>query len=617
MSQLTIVKPAPLPMALSARATSMPRVRHGRQLASLVTALLILVGLAASSVVATRAGAQSSARQHLADQQSVLSGAAQYIAPPSTPEATAQVMQIVAAIGGVTTTSPATELVPAMNRLAKIVNGGVAAIYDLKSRTLLARSSRWSPALGDSMLADALSNVAKDGSFHYSQVVATPAGPYTIVSSVVSGWGSAAPRVLATGGPLDDTNVRYAAKFVRSGTLMIIDKNGVVASATDRASLGKRLSWWDQQVKSGGNAERAERVNIDGVDTQLIIKQLPGTTQMLVMRDPAAHFFKASRDSGGRAQFAIILLAGIAGGLLTFGTYRQFRTSRLSESRLNTLLEDTGDVVLVVRDTRITAACGGWNRSQLEDIVGQPLSDAFGGSLALELEVSEEGGKARFDTEITLPDGSQHWVEVTVANRHQDPAVRGLVVSLHDITERRALQRRLHFDATHDSLTGLANRSQFTEFADQAIARHRRDGGSVAIMFLDLDRFKTINDEHGHEAGDAVLIAASARLCSSVRDQDAVARLGGDEFAILLDGATAHEAQTIADRIDASISEPVQLASGVSVGVGASVGIAHAVGGDNDVESLLRHADLMMYAAKEKRHRTLAVSLPATRQSRE
>jgi diguanylate cyclase (GGDEF)-like protein len=159
----------------------------------------------------------------------------------------------------------------------------------------------------------------------------------------------------------------------------------------------------------------------------------------------------------------------------------------------------------------------------------------------------------------------------------------------------------------------LVNRSQFTELTEHTRARHRREGGRAAVMYLDLDCFKPVNDRHGHEAGDTVLRALSARLRESVRDHDVVARLGGDEFAVLLDGASPEEVRAIEDRIVDAVKAPFELAHGHMVEVGVSLGIAYAVGGDADVESLLRVADLLMYAVKEARHRTVAVAIPGPR----
>ena len=586
------------------------RGRSGR-FVMLVSGLLILLGLAASSVAATRAAARTSAEQHLADQESVLSGAARTIAPPSTPQAVEQMGRSLASIVGVTATSSLADLATAMPQLAVFARGGVSGIYDPSTRGSLAESPGWTDDLQQGVRATC-PRALRTG-IVYSPVIQTPDGPYTIQCWAVRGWGSQTPRLLALAGRLDGVQVHPAAEFVHSGTLMIIDENGVVASATDNATLGKRLTWWAGQADGTGMVESAPRMTIDGVDTQLIIRRLPGTAYWLVLRDPVASFYGVSRDSGRDTELTIVLLATIAGVLLILSGYRQFRAARRSESRLSALLEDTGDVVLVVRDGVIVFACGGWLLGNSDEITGRRPGEVFGGALAHATAVGVgPGAKGRFDTGVHLNEHNQRWVEVTVANRYHDPAVRGLVISLHDVSERREMQQQLQFEATHDHLTGLVNRGQFSELAGQVLARHRREGGATAVIYIDLDRFKPVNDRHGHEAGDTVLTVVSDRLRGCVREHDAVARLGGDEFALLLDGATLEEVDAIATRIRTAVAEPIQLTSGELVRIGLSLGTSFAISGDSDPETLIREADLGMFG--EKASRRQALDVPTTRE---
>jgi diguanylate cyclase (GGDEF)-like protein len=174
-----------------------------------------------------------------------------------------------------------------------------------------------------------------------------------------------------------------------------------------------------------------------------------------------------------------------------------------------------------------------------------------------------------------------------------------LVVSIHDVSEREELRRRLAFQAAHDGLTGLANRSQFTHQATAALNAQRAQGGAMsAILYLDLNLFKPVNDQFGHAAGDQVLRECAARLRGCVRTADLVARLGGDEFAILLCGSTPEEAQRMASRVDRAVTAPIRLRDGGTIAVGVSIGIAYASDADEDLEALLRHADKQMYSAK-------------------
>ena len=173
----------------------------------------------------------------------------------------------------------------------------------------------------------------------------------------------------------------------------------------------------------------------------------------------------------------------------------------------------------------------------------------------------------------------------------------GRVWSFRDVTEHRRLERDLVYQASHDSLTGLANRVLLTDRARQAAVRVARDGGSLAILFIDIDNFKTVNDSLGHAVGDTFLVAVSERLLRCVRPGDTISRLGGDEFAVLIDGLDAPAAaEAISERIMLALRHPVrvgnqQLLASVSIGIAYSAGAASP-------DDVLRNADLAMYDAK-------------------
>lgn len=164
---------------------------------------------------------------------------------------------------------------------------------------------------------------------------------------------------------------------------------------------------------------------------------------------------------------------------------------------------------------------------------------------------------------------------------------------------RRRFQAQLAYQAAHDGLTGLYNRSVFHERLAQAQARARRRQSDVAVLYLDLDLFKPVNDQRGHEVGDAVLVAVGTRLCATVRAADTVSRMGGDEFAILLEDVhDPAEVEAVARRIVADLAAPVALAGGAE-SVGVSIGVAYSRGGAGDAEAVIRDADLAMYRAKD------------------
>jgi diguanylate cyclase (GGDEF)-like protein/PAS domain S-box-containing protein len=167
-----------------------------------------------------------------------------------------------------------------------------------------------------------------------------------------------------------------------------------------------------------------------------------------------------------------------------------------------------------------------------------------------------------------------------------------------EIVERRQAEARVHHMAYHDALTGLPNRALLSERLDRTMLAARRDGRKLAVMFIDLDRFKTINDSLGHLTGDHLLKEVANRLCRVVRAVDTVARLGGDEFVVLVPGVrTLDECALVGDKIIAALAEPVRF-EGRSLHISPSIGICLCPDDGEDVETLMRKADAAMYHAK-------------------
>jgi diguanylate cyclase (GGDEF)-like protein len=193
-------------------------------------------------------------------------------------------------------------------------------------------------------------------------------------------------------------------------------------------------------------------------------------------------------------------------------------------------------------------------------------------------------------------DGSWRHLEATGVSLLDDPQVEGIALCLRDVTERKALEKDLARRALCDPLTGLPNRALFVDRLEHALARATRRKEPVAVIFLDLDNFKAVNDCFGHDAGDRLLVATAWRLRSCLRQEDTVARLGGDEFTILLDAAK--DAARAAERIAGAFKMPFALGE-VTVLVTASVGVALSISGQDRGEDLLRRADTAMYRAKK------------------
>ena len=195
--------------------------------------------------------------------------------------------------------------------------------------------------------------------------------------------------------------------------------------------------------------------------------------------------------------------------------------------------------------------------------------------------------------------GELYQVDQTVTPvRGEAGEVEQVVTVQDDITEQVAAQERLRHLARHDLVTNLPNRQAFLERAREAIARAQRQGAYVAIMLMDLDRFKEVNDTLGHATGDALLRAVGERLGQMLRDSDMLARLGGDEFALVLEGLESPaQAALAADRFTSSLGQPFVIEAH-SLQVSASLGVACFPGDGHISEELLRRADLAMYAAK-------------------
>jgi diguanylate cyclase (GGDEF)-like protein len=167
-----------------------------------------------------------------------------------------------------------------------------------------------------------------------------------------------------------------------------------------------------------------------------------------------------------------------------------------------------------------------------------------------------------------------------------------------DISDRKRVEERVQYLALHDALTGLANRVLFFDRLNTAIATAHRKNGSFALLYLDLDDFKPVNDNYGHETGDLVLRCIAERLRGRVRESDTVARLGGDEFILLFNDTLDESAAiTVAEKVIAEVTAPLPV-EGCAHRVGCSIGIALYPRDGEDADSLMRHADTAMYGAK-------------------
>jgi diguanylate cyclase (GGDEF)-like protein/PAS domain S-box-containing protein len=273
---------------------------------------------------------------------------------------------------------------------------------------------------------------------------------------------------------------------------------------------------------------------------------------------------------------------------------------------LEALLEEASDALLLLDSAgvvRTVLASAGNLTTDPAEFEGQALADLVDPDDAPKVQrvlkhVTEtSGANGSAETRMRFRDSSVRPVELLVRNRLDRPAVGAVVVVVRDISERKAREDRLREDALHDPLTALPNRTLFTDRLAQALQRQRRSSGRVAILFVDIDDFKSVNDRLGHRAGDELMVAIASRLSGSLRASDTAARLGGDEFGILVEGASQADACEVADRILKAFAPPFSI-DGYSCEVTASIGIATSLDAADTGSELLRRADLAMYAAK-------------------
>ncbi len=210
-------------------------------------------------------------------------------------------------------------------------------------------------------------------------------------------------------------------------------------------------------------------------------------------------------------------------------------------------------------------------------------------------------GSDRYEDErrYLRPDGSVVWASVHVTLVRDDSgAPQYFFAQVQDITERKQMENELVHQALHDSLTGLPNRALLTDRLVQGLASSRRDGTQLAVMFLDVDHFKVVNDSLGHTCGDDLLRYPAGQIAAAIRPGDTVARFGGDEFVVVCGDVTVPDAQEIATRILLALSRPC-IVAGQEIIITASLGIAVAAVNATP-ESLLRDADTAMYRAKDR-----------------
>ncbi|WP_374104420.1 putative bifunctional diguanylate cyclase/phosphodiesterase [Streptomyces sp. ISL-43] len=307
----------------------------------------------------------------------------------------------------------------------------------------------------------------------------------------------------------------------------------------------------------------------------------------------------------------VVLALVIRQGIMLLDNIALTQELAQKENHFRSLVQGSSDVIMIAAPTGtlryVSPAAAGVYGREAEELVGTELATLIHpddlGRVIHEVRRFLAAPPTEEPTtriECRFKSGGGEWLNVeSTVNRHQG----GLILNSRDVTERVRLQAQLQHSAEHDPLTDLPNRALFTRRVRQALTGRRAGDHSTAVLFIDLDGFKAVNDTIGHQAGDELLIEAARRLQDSVRAGDTAARLGGDEFAALIlgdgsrdRGAREYQVHEIADRLRTTLAQPYRIA-GSEVRVAASIGVAFADPGITPSD-LMRNADLAMYRAK-------------------
>jgi diguanylate cyclase (GGDEF)-like protein/PAS domain S-box-containing protein len=331
------------------------------------------------------------------------------------------------------------------------------------------------------------------------------------------------------------------------------------------------------------------------------LRTLAGLTSNVSLN--VARTIATSADENVNGLITTEEILGGAGLLVSLGlALALIAVTRRQTAHFRSLVTSSNDLVLVFGES----GCRYASRSVTEMLGREPgdlLGDGFfklvdRRDVGILRETCTRGDPAEVVFKVMNKFGEWRHLEAHVTDLRSDRWVRSVVLNARDITERLQLEEELTRQAFHDGLTALPNRALFRDRLDQALMRSLRSNETLAVLLLDLDGFKQVNDSLGHDAGDHLLKVIASRLEDVCRPSDTLARLGGDEFAILVEGAGETQAVLVCERLLSTVSMPVSVADR-ELSVGASIGIAIHPGGEGESASLIRDADLAMYAAKE------------------
>ncbi len=425
---------------------------------------------------------------------------------------------------------------------------------------------------------------------------------------------TAAPTVAALEGAIRDAAVAllrgercHLVAMTESLDEDLTSGSGEAVDSLSRTLLNRAVADRTPVVASDLSVMESQSLILSGVRSVL-------AAPILVHGEIPSCFYVTHRQIGElfgdeEVQLAafIATLAGAAFEHLA-GTENRFRSLAQNSSDVLTLIDRDGTVSYQSPAAgRIFALTG-------SALVGKHVTDwVHPHDLEMftsALELAAESSEIRIECRFRHADGSYRFAETAVTNLLDDPTVAALVLNTRDVTDRRRLQDELRERALHDSLTGLPNRALFLERAQHAL--DSREPRSLVTCFLDVDDFKSINDNLGHAAGDELLCTLAERLAACLRPEDTVARFGGDEFAILLEDTELSTAVMVVERILEATAAPMRLGD-TSVVVHTSIGVAPSRGLHKTPDTLLAEADTAMYSAKARGGHCFDIFRPAMR----
>lgn len=308
--------------------------------------------------------------------------------------------------------------------------------------------------------------------------------------------------------------------------------------------------------------------------------------------------------------------------LFTIGTGIDVTESRRAEERLRereerfrALVEHSAEGLVLIDAQGVIVEVGASTERltgfAAETLIGSQLlelavtEDVTRLEQMIEMVVSRSGTSAAIELRIRNADGRNRWADFVITNLLDVSAVEAVVINFRDSTTRKEFELQIEHQAFHDGLTGLPNRLLFAQRLEQALAHARRSGTRLAVLFLDLDRFKVLNDTFGHSFGDEVLAGVAERLQTVVRDEDCLSRAGGDEFMLFIEETVdVHHGTRVGSRI-LHLLEPPFVIQGHSLHLTASVGVSLFPEDGDSAEDLIRNADAAMYRAKEAGRNTI------------